>query len=75
MAENSELSVIKCPSCGADMVFDPGAGALSCPYCGGTKSVEKRVTSLRDFMLERTEGEVEEGSTEYECPNCGGKVT
>ena len=74
MAENSNVSVIKCPGCGADMVYDPGEGKLSCPYCGGTKTVEKRVNAKRDFLSERDEGEVEEGSTEYECPNCGGSV-
>ena len=74
MAENSGVSVIKCPGCGADMVFDPGRGMLVCEYCGGTKSIEKRINVKRDFMLERGDGDVDEGSTEYECPNCGGKV-
>lgn len=75
MAENNDISVVKCPSCGADMVFDPGTGMLSCAYCGGTKSIDKRVCGRRDFMLERADGEVDPGSTEYECPNCGGKIT
>lgn len=74
MAENTDVSVIKCPGCGADMVYDPAAGALSCPYCGGTKGIEKRINAKRDFLLERGEGEVEEGSSEYECPNCGAAV-
>ena len=52
MAENSGVSVIKCPGCGADMVFDPGKGMLVCEYCGGTKSIEKRINVKRDFMLE-----------------------
>ena len=75
MAENSEVSVIKCPNCGADMEFDPAKGALACAYCGGTKSVEKHITSPRDFLSERSDGDVEEGESEYECPNCGGSVT
>lgn len=74
MAENTDVSVIKCPGCGADMVYDPAAGALSCPYCGGTKGIEKRINAKRDFLLERGEGEVEVGSSEYECPNCGAAV-
>ena len=74
MAENSGVSVIKCLGCGADMVFDPASGELVCEYCGGTRSVEKRVTFPRDFLLERDDGDVDEGGTEYECPNCGGKV-
>ena len=74
MAENSDVSVIKCPGCGADMVFDPAKGMLSCPYCGGTKGIEKRITVKRDFLLERNDGEVEEGASEYECPNCGAGI-
>lgn len=74
MAENSDVSVIKCPGCGADMLFDPEKGVLACPYCGGTKSIEKRITAKRDFMLERGDGDVEQGASEYECPNCGAAV-
>ena len=74
MAENSDVSVIKCPGCGADMLFDPEKGVLACPYCGGTKSIEKRITVKRDFMLERGDGDVEQGASEYECPNCGAAV-
>lgn len=66
------VTVVKCPNCGADMLYDPVAGALSCSYCGGTKAVEKRVAGDRDFLNERAEGEVDEGIDEYECPNCGG---
>mgnify|MGYP000806346391 FL=1 len=74
MAENEAISVIKCQGCGADMVFDPAQGKLSCPYCGGTRDIEKRINSKRDFLLERGECVVDAGSSEYECPNCGGNI-
>ena len=36
-SENSEensTEIRKCASCGANMVYDPEARALKCPYCG-----------------------------------------
>src|ERR1700689_309349 len=28
-----------CPGCSADMKFDPAAGMMKCPFCGGTAAV------------------------------------
>ena len=69
------VQVVKCPGCGADMAFDPELGALHCEYCDTVVKPEKRAADLsRDFLNEREEGEVDEGSSVYRCPNCGGET-
>ena len=65
--------VIKCKSCGADMVFDPASQQLRCPYCDITRDIEKRVPHIRDFESERQSGGVETDGDVYKCPNCGGE--
>ena len=66
--------VIKCKSCGADMVFDPAVQMLRCPYCDITRDVEKRVPHIRDFEAERRDGGVAADGDVYKCPNCGGET-
>ncbi len=65
--------VIKCKSCGADMVFDPESQQLRCPYCDITRDIERRVPHIRDFESERLAGEVAIDGDIYKCPNCGGE--
>lgn len=72
--EPRETAVIKCSSCGADMLYDPDKGLLRCPYCGGERSVEKSLPFKRDFYKERYDGEVYPGESSYQCPNCGGSI-
>ncbi|MBQ3754565.1 MAG: hypothetical protein II867_00170 [Clostridia bacterium] len=66
--------VIKCKSCGADMVFDPASQKLRCPYCDITRDIEKRVPHIRDFETERKQGGVAFDGDTYKCPNCGGET-
>ncbi|MBQ9276310.1 MAG: hypothetical protein IJ226_01795 [Clostridia bacterium] len=66
--------VIKCKSCGADMVFDPASQQLRCPYCDSTRDIVKRVPHIRDFASERSAGEVNIDGNIYKCPNCGGET-
>jgi len=65
--------VIKCKSCGADMVFDPASQRLKCPYCEQTRDIEKRVPHIRNFERERYMGAVPVDGDVYKCPNCGGE--
>lgn len=71
---SEEVSVIKCASCGADMIFDPNMGALRCPYCDSIKTVQKIRTLSRDFYKEKSAGGVVLGGATYTCPNCSGEV-
>lgn len=75
VAEPVQASVIKCDSCGADMLYDPDKGALTCPYCESVRRVDKTIALLRDFYAERNFARViAEGTSDYSCPNCGGEV-
>ncbi|NMA84987.1 MAG: TFIIB-type zinc ribbon-containing protein [Epulopiscium sp.] len=55
----------KCPSCGADMVFDSESGMLSCPSCGRKDKIEG---FSKEFI---TATFSEEDAKEYHCKNCG----
>ncbi len=71
-----------CPSCGADMVFDPGSGELSCPYCGSSKDIENRPEEIReqDFssflrpQADRLQPLAKE-ALQVTCDSCGATVT
>lgn len=62
----------KCPSCGANIKFNPKSQKWDCEYCGSTfeKDVFEKVqkddkTNSRDLDI---------NIDEYTCPNCGAKV-
>lgn len=65
--------VIKCPSCGANMVFDPKKQALSCEHCGNVIDFTKdQCITERDFRYH--ERDIEDWSSEtvvIRCNNCG----
>lgn len=68
-------AVVKCSSCGADMIYDPERGKLFCAFCDRTRDIDKRIPrEIRDFLAEREEGDVEEDDSVYKCPNCAGEV-
>lgn len=71
-----------CGDCGADMVFDPGKGKLSCPYCGGEKAIESRPEEIveRDIQsyLRPPEDRLRpmaKGAMQVACDSCGATVT
>ena len=66
----------KCPSCGANMVFDPKTQGLACPYCGSkialpTDSRTAEV-ALSDALL--AEQDWVEETAVFECTNCSARV-
>ena len=40
-----------CSSCGADLVYQPGATALTCPYCGHAEAIPRDSRTIREFAL------------------------
>lgn len=66
--------VVKCDNCGADMFYDPSAGALRCPYCDAVRNVKKSVCYRRDYLSECANGDVETEQEVLKCPNCAGDI-
>lgn len=66
-------AVVKC-DCGADMYYDPSLGALKCPYCDATRTIDKRICFRRDYLKERLDGAVRVDGETYKCPNCAGDI-
>lgn len=65
---------VKCPNCGANMVWDPAVDALSCGYCSHTLAVPR----LEGTIVERTLEEVGSAARGFgvatraaRCTRCG----
>lgn len=71
---SSSPSVVKCENCGADMLFNPLTGGLSCPYCDSQKEITGILTHKRNFFSEREASVVDTTQDVYKCSNCGGEV-
>lgn len=75
----------KCPSCGADMVFDSKSGKLTCESCGKEEVIEKDSSDasseedldevfgdFEDFIEETSQNTYADSeATQYQCKNCG----
>lgn len=68
---------VRCKNCGANMVWDPSADALSCGYCGITQVVPR----LEGTIVERTMEEVGTAARGFgiatraaTCTRCGAKT-
>jgi ribosomal protein S27E/ribosomal protein S27AE len=71
-----------CPACGADLLFEPQDGRLTCPYCGHTEQipmsaeqVEER--SYEQYLRPRADQlqTMAQGALEVQCSSCGATVT
>ncbi len=77
MTENSnKLSSVddySCPSCGADLAYDPKSGKLVCDHCGNSESISSVSTNHeRDFFSGVSEDNFwQEEAISYECESCG----
>ena len=79
MAAN-EIHHYPCSSCGADLLFEPKGGFLTCPYCGhkeaiaaDTEAVEEQ--SYEQHLHSRPEQmtTLAAGALEVQCQSCGAK--
>ena len=52
MTETAGLRKFPCAACGADVVWNPGADALRCPYCGTTRTVPKAFGQVVEKPIE-----------------------
>lgn len=77
-AERQEVenttSAMKCPSCGANMVFSAEKGALYCEYCGCVREVAAESSEEIDFsrLLSADSGWANESHVFF-CRNCGAR--
>lgn len=70
-----------CENCGANMVFDPQNGKLTCPYCSFTKEIERGEGEIteRDYAsflrpeIERLQPLARE-AMQISCESCGATV-
>ncbi|MEK6283656.1 MAG: TFIIB-type zinc ribbon-containing protein [Acidobacteriota bacterium] len=71
-----------CPECGADLLYEPSDGFLSCPYCGhkeaiptSAEQVEER--SFEQYLQIRPEQleQLARNALEVQCQSCGATVT
>jgi DNA-directed RNA polymerase subunit RPC12/RpoP/ribosomal protein S27E len=69
-----------CSSCGADLLFEPGDGFLTCPYCGHKEAVPQSVEQVEEQSFEehlriRPEqtAKLADNALEVQCQSCGAK--
>lgn len=77
----NEVHNFPCSSCGADLVFEPGEGSLSCPYCGHKQAIPQSTEDVEELTFERhLEIRPEQMSglaanaLEVQCQSCGAKT-
>ncbi len=69
-----------CSSCGADLLFEPGDGFLTCPYCGYKEAIPESPEQVQEqsFLLHlhiRPEQmtQLSVNALEVQCQSCGAK--
>ena len=67
----------KCPSCGADMRFDPASGSLKCDYCNREEAIAITNQNIEEYDFESAESDVSlrdwgTATKTVQCENCGG---
>nr|MBO4517289.1 hypothetical protein [Clostridia bacterium] len=68
---------VKCPGCGANMVFNADLQTLYCPHCGSRKELGETSTAQEKDIMEGLSADSvwkAEETTVFRCDNCGAKV-
>lgn len=80
-ASAKKLRRFPCPSCSADLVYDPNNSCLSCPFCGHQEAIpqsaeEIQERSYEDYLQASTDkmGTLADNALEVKCQNCGATV-
>ncbi|HKY44682.1 MAG TPA: hypothetical protein VJM50_16445 [Pyrinomonadaceae bacterium] len=76
----SEVHHFPCPSCGADLVFEPRGGVLACPYCGHKQAIPESAEQVEEQSFEQhlqiRPDQLEKlapNALEVQCQSCGAK--
>ncbi len=69
-----------CPSCGADLLYEPQGGVLTCGYCGHKDPIPESAATVEERPFEqyvrlRSEqmGQLAANALEVQCQGCGAK--
>ncbi len=69
-----------CPSCGADLLYEPQDGFLTCPYCGHKEEIPKSAAEVQERPYDQyvrlspeQMGELAANALEVQCQSCGAK--
>jgi DNA-directed RNA polymerase subunit RPC12/RpoP len=69
-----------CPACGADLLYEPRDGLLTCPYCGHKEAIPQSAAEVQERSYEqylhlRPEqmGQLASNALEVQCQSCGAK--
>ncbi len=72
----------RCPGCGADLLFEPRDGCLTCPYCGRQERIEGEGGAVEERGYEEylrlhadRLGTLAPSALEVACQTCGATVT
>src|SRR5215813_12270120 len=78
--EANEIHHYPCASCGADLVFEPRDGFLTCPYCGHKEAIAKSTEQVEEqsyqqhFWIPQDQLEkLADNALEVQCQSCGAK--
>lgn len=79
-ASERQIHQFPCPSCGADLLYEPQDGFLTCPYCGHKEVVAPSTAEVQERPFEqyvrlRPEqmGQLAANALEVQCQSCGAK--
>lgn len=74
--QRAATKTAKCPSCGAELVYDPATGKLKCPYCGTEEEIETKLSAeidLENLFIQRAHTWSTETKA-FRCVNCGAQT-
>lgn len=75
--KKSQVKLVKCSGCGANMVFNPEIQKLYCPHCETEKEIDKSQTATEiDFLFGVSQDDKwgQDETVVFSCENCGAKV-
>ncbi len=71
-----------CPACGADLLYEPRDGSLSCPHCGHKEAIQTSAEQVQERSFERylqiRPEQLEQlaaNALEVQCQSCSAMVT
>lgn len=76
--EHQSTDKFPCKSCGANMIFEPEKGCLSCNYCGSKVDICNEKTDIKEYGLKMGKKADDEkwgtGTRVFKCDACGAET-